>query len=86
MNTPIPVQSIPWYRSAVLQGLLTVVVSQSVARLQSHYHIDFSIMDVSVTDVVNWLMDMISAAALAYAAHGRIAKPTPPVTLTKDAS
>lgn len=78
--------AIPWYKSRILQGILTVAVTQLIGRVQAQYHVDLSVMGISVTDIVSWLMDMISAGALAWAAHARIALsvPIPPVvTLTK---
>lgn len=76
--------ALPWYRSRILQGLLTILVSQAVARVQAQFHIDF--MGMSVTDIVNWLMDAITAGAIYWATHARVAPavPIPPVvTLTK---
>jgi len=76
--------ALPWYKSRILQGLLTIVVSQLVARAQAQFHIDF--MGMSVTDIVNWLMDAISAGGVYWATHARVAStvPIPPVvTLTK---
>jgi hypothetical protein len=77
--------ALPWYRSRILQGLLTIVVSQIVARVQAQFHIDF--MGMSVTDIVNWLMDAITAGAVYWATHARVAPqvPIPPVvTLTQN--
>lgn len=76
--------SIPWYRAAVLRGILIAVISQVIARVQARYHIDFAVLGVNANTIVDWLMDMIAAGALAYASHGRITKPLPPVTLTKE--
>lgn len=79
--------AVPWYRSRILQGLLTIVVSQVVARVQAQFHIDF--MGMSVTDIVNWLMDAITAGAVYWATHARVAPavPIPPVvTFTKSAA
>lgn len=79
--------AIPWYKSRILQGLLTIVVSQIVARVQAQFHVDF--MGISVTDIVNWLMDAITAGAVYWATHARVvpAVPIPPVvTLTKSAA
>lgn len=84
MTDPV---ALPWYRSRILQGLLTIVVSQLVARIQTQFHIDF--MGMSVTDIVNWLMDAITAGAVYWATHARLAPqvPIPPVvTLTKSAA
>jgi len=84
MNDP---QAIPWYKSRILQGILTIIFTQVIARVQSLYHIDF--MGMSVTDIVNWLMDVISAAGAYWATYARVmpSVPIPPVvTLTKSAA
>ena len=76
---PQTVTAIPWYKSRILQGLLTIVVSQVVAKVQAQWHIDFQGM--SVTDIVSWLMDAISAFGVYLATHARVAPsvPIPPV-------
>lgn len=69
--------TVVWYKSAVIRGLLTVFVTQAIARLHLGAYLTNS------EEVVNAIMDLISTAALAYAAHGRISKPNPPVTLIR---
>jgi hypothetical protein len=64
--------AIPWYNSTVLRGILTIVVTQAVSRVQAQYHIDFTVLGLGVNEIVAWIMDVISAAALAYMAHGRV--------------
>lgn len=91
MNSPSPSDptanaapaAIPWYKSHILQGILTVVVTQVIAKVASLYHIDFAVLGLDVNSIVEWLMNIISAAAVAYATHARVTKPIPPVTLTK---
>lgn len=81
MTDPV---AVPFYKSRILQGILTIVITQLVARIQSRYHVDF--MGISVTDIVNWVMDALSTAGAYWAAHARVASdvPIPPVvTLTK---
>lgn len=76
--------AIPWYQSRILQGLLTIVVSQVISRVQARYHVDF--MGMSVTDIVGWIMDAISAAGVYWATHARVAPSVPipaVITLTK---
>jgi hypothetical protein len=77
------VNAIPWYKSRILQALLTVVVTQVAAKISAQYHIDFVVLGLDANSVVQWLMDVISAGAVAYATHARVAKPTPPITLTQ---
>lgn len=86
MTDEKPDIAVAWYRSRILQGLLTVLVTQMISRVQAQYHLDLAVMGFGVNDIVSWLMDLISAAALTYAAHARVAPsvPIPPVvTLTK---
>lgn len=71
MEAPYP-SAIPWYQSTVLRGVLTIVATQLVGRLQTQYHIDTSVLGVGVNDLVSWFMDVISAGALAYMARGRV--------------
>lgn len=81
--------AIPWYRSRITQGLLTVLFSQVVRRIQSKYSIDLSVWGTSVVDLVNGTTDGLSLIALYWAAHARLSPkvPIPPVvTLTKSAA
>lgn len=88
MNTPDPVPnpstpptSIPWYQSAVLKGLLIAALTQLLVQLKHKYNIDLSVYGVDVNDIAVWLMNIVGAAAVAYAAHGRVSKPLPQVRL-----
>ena len=75
--------SIPWYKSAVLRGILIAVASQIIDKVQKQYHMDLSVFGLNPQSIADAALDLISAAAAAYAIHGRVAKPNPPVTLTK---
>lgn len=76
--------AIPWYKSTVLRGILTIVVTQVIGRVQSEYHIDTEVLGLGVNEIVTWLMNMLSAAALAYIAHARVTQKTAPaVTATQ---
>jgi hypothetical protein len=81
--TPTPPATIPWWKSNVLRALLTILLTQVIARVQSHYKVDFAVFGITITDAVNWTMDIISAAAVAWAAQSRITKPMPAVTFRK---
>lgn len=85
MNTPDPTQQqpIPFYRSAVLRGLLAAVFSQVLARVAAQYHINFALFGVDANSLASWTLDAISGIAIYYAAHARVTKPLPPVTFTK---
>jgi hypothetical protein len=81
--------AMPWYRSRILQGILTVAVTQLVKHVAAHYDIDMTVWGTAVPDIVNGAMDGMSAIALAWAAHARISPtvPIPPViTGTKGAA
>lgn len=79
--------AIPWYRSTVLRGVLTIAATQFVGRLQTRYHIDTSVVGLGVNDIVSWAMDAISAGALAYMARNRVTqKASPVITATKAAA
>jgi hypothetical protein len=77
------VPAIPWYRSHILQGILTVVVTQLIAKITALWHINFALFGLDVNSIVEWLMNIISAAAVAYATHARATKPIPPITFTQ---
>lgn len=83
--TPAPT-AVPWYRTAVLRGILITFFTQVIARVAGKYHIDIaalSALGVNADLLAQMTLDGISAIALAYAAHGRVVKPLPAVTLTK---
>jgi len=71
--------TIPWYKSRILQGILASLVSQALARS----NLASVISSDQALAIINWGLDGISAAALAYATHARVTKPSPPVSLTK---
>lgn len=78
--------AIPWYNSTILRGILTIVVTQVIGRLQSQYHIDTTLLGLSVNDFVSWIMDIISAAALAYMARGRVSQKVSSIITTTQAA
>lgn len=85
MNT-----AIVWYRSRIMQGLLTILATQLVKHAQSHYSLDISAMwGSAVPDIVNGTMDGIAALALMWAGHARVSPKVPipsVVTLTKSSA
>lgn len=87
MNTPTPVPpppaAIPWYRSHVLQGILVAVIAQGLLRLKTQFGIDLTLSGIDANSAANWIIDGISAAALAYATRARVSKPMPAVTANK---
>lgn len=69
----------PWYKSKILQGILTIVVTQVIGKLQTLYHFDTTLLGFGINDIVAWLMDIISAGAAFYATHARVTQKTVPV-------
>lgn len=84
MNTPDPTQpvAIPWYKSRVLQGILIAVVSQGILRVKQQFGLDLTLYGVDANSGAAWLLDVISALALAYSTRARISGPMPPVVTT----
>lgn len=79
-----PPSSIPWYRSQIIVGVLTAVVVQVAAHVQARYHIDLAAYGVTADQAVGVLLDAASAAAAAWAVHGRVTQNSAPaITLTK---
>lgn len=88
MNAPDPVPQpppapIPWYKSPVLVGILTAVSAQIIARVQSYWHINLAVFGIDASDLANWILDAVSAAAVAWAARSRIKSTAAPVTFKK---
>jgi len=75
--------AIPWYKSAVLKGIIIAVLTQVLDKIQIRYHMNLSVFGLDAQVIADWAMDAISAAAMGYAAHARVVKPSPVVTLTK---
>ncbi len=71
--------TIPWYRSKILQGILTSIVAQVLARSK----LSSIITSDQAVQIIDFALDSISGAALAYAAHARVTKPIPPVSISK---
>ena len=79
--------ALPWYKSRIIQGLLTVFVTQVVKHVTDHYHIDLTVWGTAVPDIVNGTMDGIGFVALAWAGHARVSPKVPipnVVTLTQN--
>lgn len=74
--------TIPWYKSRVLQGL----IASAVTGILAHFHLSSYFTSADISGIVDWIMDGISFAALVYAAHGRVTKPSPPVAISKAAA
>lgn len=76
--------SIPWYRSKILVGVLTAIAAQVLSRVQAKYHVDASVYGINANDLATWALDAISALGAGLAVHGRATqKAAPAITLTK---
>lgn len=83
---PAPPAAIPWYKTAVIRGILIAFFTQVIARVAGRYHIDIaglSALGINADMLAQMTLDGISAMAGAYAIHGRVIKPLPAVTLTQ---
>lgn len=79
-------QVIPWYKSAILKGIVTALCAQALKGVADHFHIKsdtLATLSLDPNGLADWIMNVLSTAALAYAAHARVVHPVPPVTLTK---
>lgn len=91
MSTPqenaVPAPAaIPWYKTAVIRGILVAFFTQVLAGVARKYHMDIaalSAIGLDANTLTEITLDGIGAAAGAYALHGRVVKPLPAVTLTK---
>lgn len=90
MTDTIPVDpsvAIPWYKSAILKGVVVLVCTQILDRLQKQFHIDFMVFGITPNDLADWVLEyVVTPAAAGYIVHARVTKPSPPVTLTKAAA
>jgi hypothetical protein len=80
--------AIPWYKSAVLRGLVTIasaLIIKVLTAVLKKYQLDLDLgfIDVTADTLTDWIMDGVIPAAIGYAVHGRVTKPSPVVTLTK---
>lgn len=87
MSTPDPVTpaAIPWYQSTMLRGLVVILVSQAVARVQSQFHLDVpGALGLTVNDLVNAAMDALALFGAGLVVHGRVTqKAAPVITATR---
>lgn len=78
--------AIPWYKTAVIRGILVAVFTQLLAGVARKFHMDIGALaaiGLDANTLTEIALDGIGAAAAAYALHGRVVKPLPAVTLTK---
>lgn len=83
--------AIPWYKSAVLRGLLMILSALAIKILTQvlkkyQVDLDLGLLGLSADTLTDYIMDAVIPAAVGYAIHGRATKPLPAVTLTKAAA
>jgi hypothetical protein len=79
-NSALSKIAMPFWHSQVLQGILAAALGQIFAAIKAKYHIDVpSLFGITADSAALWLLNAASAAALFYAAHGRITQKTAPV-------
>jgi len=89
MNSPDPVAdsapaAMPWYRSKIVVGLVTVVVTQLVDHIQQRYHTNIGVLGFTINDIVSAVCDALGAASAYLILHSRVTqKAAPQITLTK---
>ena len=49
--------AIPWYKSKILQGVVTGIVAQLISRLQSQYHLDLTVYGLTANDLVSGIRE-----------------------------
>lgn len=82
MSDTDPPAAIPWYQSNVMRGIVAGAVAQVIARAESRFGVH--LIPGADVEIVSWIMDGISAAAIWYTAHARVTqKAAPAVVLTK---
>ena len=85
-NVNAPPAAIPWYKTAVIRGILIAFFTQVIAGVARKFHMDvagLAAIGLDANTLTEIVLDGISTAAAAYALHGRVVKPLPAVTLTK---
>lgn len=78
MADPTPT-AIPWYKSAVLRGLIVIVITQTL----THFKLVSQFTSTDIGSFVDGLLSVISYLAAAYAAYSRVSKPNPTITSTQ---
>jgi hypothetical protein len=84
-TTPAPA-AIPWYKAAVIRGILVVIFTHVIAMVAAKYHIDIKALNdlgINADALTQITLEGIEALGAAYVIHGRVIKPLPAVTLTK---
>ena len=77
-----PTDTIPWYKSQVLQGILVAMITHALVRL----HIAQRFAPDQVAEFVNDTLDMLGFVYAASAAYHRVRSPLPPVAINKAAA
>jgi hypothetical protein len=71
--------TIPWYQSKIIRRLALSIATQVIAAT----HLTQYFTDINVGILVDDLLEAVGIAYAAWALHGRVTKPVPPVALTQ---
>ena len=71
--------TIPWYQSQIIRRLALSIAVQILAAT----HLAKYFTGVNLSVLVDDLLEAVGIAYAAWALHGRVTKPVPPVALTK---
>jgi hypothetical protein len=77
MSDPVP-DNIPWYKSNIYRGLLITLLTQVLSAFKVT-----SALTPEAAPIADALLEIVSAAGVAWAAYSRAKHPLPNVTTTQ---
>jgi hypothetical protein len=69
--------AVAFFKSRIMQGLLTVFVSMTINIITHKYKVDFSLWGTSIPDIVQGITYVLCYAGLVWAGHARVASSVP---------
>lgn len=78
--------AVVWYRSRIVTGIVTIIVSRALDYAQKRWHFDATLFGITANDLVSAVLDGIGAIAAYVALHARVSPSIPipaKVTLTQ---
>jgi hypothetical protein len=77
--------AIPWYQSKIMRGIVIGFALQIINKVQTKFQVDVSAFGFSANELAQYVLDLFTAAAVAYTAKARIKQEAAPqVVLTKN--
>lgn len=70
---------VAWTKSNVLRAFITIAVTQVVSAAAHRWKIDISVYGITVNEIVEWLMNLITGLAIYYGTRSRVTQPMPPI-------